>query len=75
MDTYQLTVVDSEGQPEDIEAVALIVFQETNPAQVTLRMFDNPEIPEEWWRMVIKEMYDGLDKAMESRQNRLEKRT
>ncbi|MDP2727031.1 MAG: hypothetical protein Q8P59_05770 [Dehalococcoidia bacterium] len=59
--------VDQDGHIEEIKAVAIIAFEERGDAQVYLRMFDNQDIPEEWWRLVIKSMYDGLDKAMADR--------
>ncbi len=50
MKPYEL-IIDSEGKREKIKAVAIIAFVERSPEDVVLRMFDNAEIPEAWWRM------------------------
>jgi hypothetical protein len=70
MKPYELTINHDE-KLEKIKAVAIIAFEERSPSQVFLRMFDNPDIPETWWRMVITKMYDGLDEAMEERRKGL----
>jgi hypothetical protein len=69
MKPYEL-MINKDGELEKIKAVAVIAFEERSPTEVRLRMFDNPDIPESWWRLVIKQMYDGLDKAMEERSHR-----
>ncbi len=61
-----------DGTQEDIAAVAIIAF-ERNDKGIRLRILDNPEISEDWWRAVIKGMYDGLDSAMAARKLAQEK--
>lgn len=70
MKPYQLSLLMPDGEVETVKAVAIVAFEEQDAQHVALRMFDNPDIPESWWRMVIKQMYDGLDKAMEDRRQR-----
>ena len=72
MKPYELSLLMPDGEVETVKAVAIIAFEERDAKNVALRMFDNPEIPEAWWRMVIKQMYDGLDQAMEDRRKRFQ---
>ena len=71
MKAYELIIIDDEGRHE-IKAVAILAFEERGN-QVVTRVFDNHEIPESWWRMVIGKMASGLDKAMADRRERYKK--
>jgi len=71
MKPYEL-FIDKNGEKELVKAIALIAFVEDHENHtITLRMFDQPEISEKWWRSGITSMYEGLDMAMADRQARM----
>jgi hypothetical protein len=70
MKPYELHIINGDGKPESIKALAIIAFEMENPKQAKLHMYDNPEIPEKWWRDVITNMYLQLDVAMAKRRIR-----
>jgi hypothetical protein len=69
MKPYELIIIDDTGR-HVIKAKAIIAFQEMENGQVASRMFDNPDLTDDWWREIITGMYEKLEIGIKQRHER-----